>query len=172
YTMSNGCSGGSMQQHWTVSNYPGLLDGILPSCSFMDIWITMQEAEDCHLLDNYFDNKSPQLWAVTEQRAAVEGYAAESSCRTFWDGPTGYAKTWFDPTNAAGCSSATMPPPGVYNPQTNPAGVRCTLQDYAASIWGKRASDGFANRPYDNVGVQYGLQALLDGKILAEQFVD
>jgi hypothetical protein len=173
YTMSNGCSGGSMQQNWIASNYPGLLDGIIPSCSFDDIWITMQEAEDCHVLDHYFDSTSPHLWAVPEQQAAVAGYASVSSCRTFWDGPNiGYAKTWFDPTNAAGCSSSPLPPPGVYDPQTNPGGIRCTLQDYAVSIWGRRASDGFANRIYDNVGVQYGLQALVNRKITAEQFVD
>jgi hypothetical protein len=174
YTIGNGCSGGSMQQAWDVANYPGLLNGIQPSCSFSDIWITMQEAEDCHVLDNYFDNKSPALWGVEAQRLAVEGYATEGSCRGLWDGPPpfNYAKTWFDPTNAAGCSSGTLPPPGVYNPQTNRQGVRCTLQDYAVSVWGRRASDGFANRIYDNVGVQYGLQALLNGKITAEQFVD
>jgi hypothetical protein len=41
-----------------------------------------------------------------------------------------------------------------------------------ASIFGRRPSDGFANRPFDNVGVQYGLGALQSGKINAEQFVD
>lgn len=38
FTISDGCSGGSMLQNWTASNYPGLLDGIQPSCSYPDIW--------------------------------------------------------------------------------------------------------------------------------------
>jgi hypothetical protein len=40
------------------------------------------------------------------------------------------------------------------------------------SIFGRRASDGFGNYPYDNVGVQYGLVALNSGQITPEQFVD
>jgi hypothetical protein len=39
-------------------------------------------------------------------------------------------------------------------------------------IMGKRAIDGFANRPYSNVGVQYGLTALNSGSITPAQFVD
>ncbi|MFI5626149.1 DUF6351 family protein [Nocardioides sp. NPDC051685] len=193
YTIGNGCSGGSMQQHWIASNYPGLLNGIQPSCSYPDIWETMQEAEDCHLLDRAFDSSA--LWTVTAQRAAVEGYAAETTCRSLWDNPTGngnYAKTWLDPDNGAGClggllgANATTLDPNpawVYDEQTNPTGERCTLQDYGVAIWGRRPAEawgaaeqrigrGFANRPFDNVGVQYGLQALESGEILPEQFVD
>jgi len=193
YTIGKGCSGGSMQQHWIASNYPGLLDGIQPACSYPDIWETMQEAEDCHLLDRYFDGSA--LWALTAQRAAVEGYAAETTCRSLWDNPTGnaqYSKTWLDPDNGAGClggvlgsgSTSLDPNPAwVYDAQTNPTGARCTLQDYAPAIWGQRPQEswgpveqrighGFANRPFDNVGVQYGLQALESGEILPEQFVD
>src|SRR5437667_10899399 len=72
YTIGNGCSGGSMQQNWIASNYPGLLQGIQPSCTYPDIWETMQEAEDCHLLDRYFDS-NPQLWAVVQPQAFVPG---------------------------------------------------------------------------------------------------
>jgi len=42
----------------------------------------------------------------------------------------------------------------VYDPVTDSTGVRCTVPDYQVSILGKRTSDGFANRPFDNVGVQ------------------
>jgi hypothetical protein len=60
----------------------------------------------------------------------------------------------------------------VYHPETNPTGVRCTLQDYQVALFGRRSADGFANRPFDNTGVQYGLQALQTGEITTEQFVD
>jgi hypothetical protein len=175
YTIGAGASGGSMQQHQIASEYPGLLDGIQPMASFPDIWETVQEAEDCHLLDHYFDATSPQLWAVTAQRDAVDGALVSTGCRTQWDGPRlgtpdigNYAATWLDPANAAGCG---LPADQVYS-KTNPQGVRCTLPDYMVSIFGRRAADGFANRPYDNVGVQYGVDALRSGKITAEQFVD
>jgi hypothetical protein len=175
YTIGAGASGGSMQQHQIASEYPGLLDGIQPMASFPDIWETVQEAQDCHLLDHYFDATSPQLWAVTAQRDAVDGALVSTGCRTQWDGPRfgtpdvgNYAATWLDPTNAPGCG---LPADQVYA-KTNPRGVRCTLPDYMVSIFGHRPADGFANRPYDNVGVQYGLDALRSGKITAEQFVD
>ena len=166
YTIGEGCSGGSMQQHWDVSNYPGLLDGIIPQCSFPDIWGTLQEAQDCHLLDSYYDNNAAQPWATAEQDA-VDGYVTQSVCRR-WEH---YAQTWLDPSNSAGCSNTTLPPPGVFDPATNPKGIRCTLPDYQVAIWGQDKK-GYANRPYDNVGVQYGLKALLAGKISAAQFVD
>lgn len=179
YTMSTGCSGGSMQQHWDVSNYPGLLDGIIPSCSFPDIWATMQEAEDCHLLNRVFAT-APDL-AVRQN--AITGFATPITCNSFWDNPTGnlsYARTWLDPANGAGCLGGALAgrttlepdPPWVYDPLTNPAGVRCTLQDYQVSLFGKRPSDGFANRPFANAGVQYGLNAVNSGKITPRQFTD
>ena len=172
YTMSEGCSGGSMQQHWIAANYPGLLDGIQPSCSYPDIWETMQAAEDCHLMDRVFDQVSPHLWANPDDQAEAAGHAAASTCRSLWDNPTGeaqYARTWFDPDYAGGCG---LDAEVVYNPETNPEGVRCTLQDYQVAMWGRREADGFANRPFDNVGVQYGLAALERGDISPAQFVD
>ena len=60
YTIGSGCSGGSIQQHLIAANYPGLLDGILPNCSYEDSWTTAMEVNDCHLLLNYFA-KSPAM---------------------------------------------------------------------------------------------------------------
>jgi hypothetical protein len=172
YTIGEGCSGGSMQQQWDVADYPGLLDGIIPQCSFPDIWDTVQEAEDCHLLDNYFDRTASQRWTTAEE-TAVDGYVDQDVCRDWDNGPggSGYSQTWFDPSNGAACASVALPPPGVFDPLTNPNGVRCTLQDYEVAQWGTGA-DGYANRPYDNVGVQDGLKALLKGEINAAQFID
>lgn len=184
YTMSEGCSGGSMQQHWIVSDYPGLLDGIQPSCSYPDIWTTMQQAEDCHVLDHYFDAVSPQLWAAPLQQESVTGYVGPTTCASLWNGPApvSYAQNWLDPDNFLGCLGGavsggnppvvTQRPEWVYDAETNPTGTRCTLQDYMSSIFGRRASDGFGNYPYDNTGVQYGLVALNSGQISPEQFVD
>ena len=178
YTIGAGGSGGAMQQHQIASAYPGLLDGLQPVSSFPDLWSVVQEAEDCHLLNRYFTEVSPQLWAAYPQREAVLGTQGSVGCPAQFDAPThgvntpvvgNYAGMWMDPDNEAGCG---LPAEVVYDAQANPGGVRCTIPDYMASIFGRRAKDGFANRPYDNTGVQYGLRALGDGRITAEQFVD
>jgi hypothetical protein len=60
----------------------------------------------------------------------------------------------------------------VYDPQKNPKGARCTYQDNMVNVFGRDPKTGFARRPFDNVGIQYGVKALNDGKISFEQFVD
>jgi hypothetical protein len=59
----------------------------------------------------------------------------------------------------------------MYNAATNPHGTRCTLQDYNVAALGRR-SDGRANGILDDVGVEWGLAAVREGAITAEQFVD
>jgi dienelactone hydrolase len=174
YTIGAGSSGGSMQQHQIASAYPGLLDAIQPMASFPDVWELFQEAQDCHLLNRYF-NASP-LWLLPTQRYAVFGTAPELGCLLQHDGPSlgtpdfgSYSAAMLDPSNAVGCG---LPAAQVYHAQRNPKGVRCTLADYMVSVFGRRAGDGFANQPFDNVGVQYGLRALQSGAISPEQFVD
>ncbi len=58
---------------------------------------------------------------------------------------------------------------------TNPTGTRCDLEDYMINLFGPYQGNnpyGYAGVPLDNVGVQYGLQALENGTITPEQFVD
>lgn len=164
HTIGEGCSGGSLQQHLIASMYPGLLDGLLPSCSFADLWTTVTDVFDCSTLLDYYNRTSPQLWAVAAQRQLVDGN--NHSVCVSWEAT--FASR-LDPTFATGCS---LPAEQVYHPQNNPRGVRCTLQDYQKAIWGLRPEDGFAQRPLDNVGVQYGLNTFLAGEIVAEQFLD
>ncbi|MEK8171002.1 DUF6351 family protein [Streptomyces sp. M19] len=59
-----------------------------------------------------------------------------------------------------------------YDPQTNPRGARCDLYDHTVNVYGTDPTTGFARRPLDNVGVQYGLGALKDGTINKEQFLE
>src|SRR5205085_12130119 len=68
-------------------------------------------------------------------------------------------------------SCPDVPDKQVYNPKTNPGGVKCTLQDYMVNVFGKRP-DGFANRPFDSVGIQFGLDGLRTGVLSPQQFVD
>lgn len=164
-TLGAGCSGGSIQQQVIAADYPGLLDGIQPNCSYQDSWTTANEVADCSLLHNYF---TAHPGFTPAQQAAVMGEqpADPSATVCFW-----WVQTFASvgtPTLAANCE---LPPALVYNPVSNPTGVRCTPQDYESAVWGLRP-DGFAKRPYDNVGVQYGLGALKAGAIAPEQFVD
>ena len=53
-----------------------------------------------------------------------------------------------------------MPNDQVFDAVTNPKGVRCTLQDGNVNVLGTDPQTGYAYRPVDNVGVQYGLEAL------------
>jgi hypothetical protein len=165
YTIGTGCSGGSIQQHQIAANYPGLLDGILPNCSFQDSWTTANEVNDCHLLRHYF-TVTPGFTAA--QQAAVMDVRDPGVC-TAWDlsfAPVGI------PSRVQNCNLQGTPfASQVYNAATNPTGIRCTVQDYQAAIWGLRDEDGFARTPYSNVGIQYGLAALKAGTITPDQFV-
>jgi hypothetical protein len=171
YTIGNGCSGGGLQQYMVAAMYPGLLDGIQPNCSFTDMWSTAADVAECHLFARYFQNNPVQPWIP-----AIDGHHDPSDCEA-WDAlffPVG------DPSRASNCN---LPQSQVYDPQANPRGARCELQDYQIAIWGrrppeewgpveKRISQGFANRPGDNVGVQYGLEALKAGQITPAEFAD
>jgi Tannase-like family of unknown function (DUF6351) len=175
YTIGSGCSGGSIQQQFIAEQYPGLLDGILPNCSYPDTWTTSSEVADCGLLVTYFATATG--W-TDAQKSAVQGTADPSAC-VAWNlsfVPVGI------PSRAANCGWAANDP-RVYDPATNPGGVRCVLPDYEAAIWGTRpralwspaeqaAGHGFGARVTDNVGVEYGLNALRAGVITMDQFVD
>jgi hypothetical protein len=165
-TLGTGCSGGSIQQHVIAADYPGLLDGIQPNCSYQDSWTTGNEVADCHLLLHYFAG-SGAGFTPAQQVAVMGEQAAPAGQRVcdLWEATFASVET---PSLAVNCD---LPPALVYDPVTNPRGVCCTPQDYESNIWGFRP-DGFAKRPFDNVGVQYGLAALQAGTITPEQFVD
>jgi hypothetical protein len=171
YTLSDGCSGGSIQQHNIAAAYPGLLDGIIPSCSYPDVTTTANEVTDCKLLLHYFNDTSPYLWAVQAQRAAVEGSQTGATCHA-WINVFRFDQSGNPSQRGNIFTDCGVPPEQEYDAATNPKGVRCSVSDYQVAIWGRRTQDGFAKRPLDNVGVQYGLNALNSGLITSEQFVD
>ena len=166
YTIGTGCSGGSIQQYVIAADYPGLLNGIQPNCSFQDSWTTGNEVNDCHLLLHYFGSGGNGF--TTAQQAAVMDVRDPGVC-TAWN--VSFAPVSI-PSRVQNCNLQGTPfAANVYNAATNPGGIRCTIQDYQSAIWGLRPSDGFARSPFANVGVQYGLTALNAGTITPEQFV-
>lgn len=193
YTAGTGCSGGAVMVHSVANAYPGLLDGIIPQCSFPDsVSATNGKILPCSLLDRYYNDTSPHLWAVERQRAAVNGHATVSICAVFTE--LGIDQVFLDPSLGctAGISSTHVlreaglqddEADWVYDAGANPTGTRCTIQDHMGALFGPRPPEswgeaeqqigsGFTNAPWDNVGVQYGLRALESGLITTEQFVD
>ncbi len=161
YTIGQGCSGGSYQ-YMVAAMYPGLLDGIQPNCSYTDIWTTAPDVFDCGLLIHYFENNPSQPWVP-----AIDGHRDPSDCAA-WDA------LFYGAGNPATAGNCKLPDGTVYDPVTRPTAVRCDIQDYEEAIWGHRPPSqwtaveksighGFANRPWGNEGVQYGLRALQTG---------
>ncbi|MDX6197245.1 MAG: hypothetical protein QOJ79_396 [Actinomycetota bacterium] len=174
YNIGDGCSGGAIMLQQVANAYPGLVDGLSLRCSFPDSFTGLTETYDCTILMQYWDAATARgvPWA-TNQKAAVAGHESESPCLNWVDV---YAfNRLYDPHNKPGLlgqQNCGVPAAAAFDESTNPTGVRCALQDYMVNEFGHRASDGFANRPEDNVGVQYGLDALQAGLITVDQFVD
>ena len=167
YTIGTGCSGGAVAQQQMANAYPGLYQGITPACSFPDSWSSRMLYEDYSLLRNYFEN--PDGWApgvawTTREIEAVWGHPNPVNAAVY--------NTAIAPVIDPSRSCPGVPAEDVYDPDTNPEGVRCSLQDYMVSVLGRRPKDGFAGKPWDNEGVLYGLNGLLDGTLTPAQFVD
>ena len=159
FTIGHGASGGSMQQHLIANNYPGLLDGIMPARSYPDAMSFLQPIYDCELLERAFEGARGK-W-TDEQKGAVAG--------KYW----GYCVsngTRYPNQRADNCDVAVRNLLAT-DPRLK-ARVRCTYQDNLASIFGIDPETGYARSPFDNVGVQYGLRVLNEGKISFDQFAE
>ena len=179
YTIGTGCSGGSLAQQWIANAYPGIYQGILPTCSFPDAWSTATQFLDYHLLLAYFTNVTKWglgvVWTPVQMGDVLGGPDGVQNAEVSDQAQYHVAV----PTDAcAGTTDATR-----YNPTTNPGGVRCAIQDAAINVFGpepkslwsaneKKLGHGFVRPPIDNVGVQYGLAALQKGEITPADFVD
>jgi len=162
WTMGIGGSGGSIQQLLIAQNFPGLLDGLLPSLTFPDSMTVKPSVTDCRLLLQFYD-RNPGAW-TPEKKAAIEGYTP-GTCAA-WN------RSFVDvivATNARGCGIA---PELIYDPVKNPHGARCTYWDTNVATFGRDPATGFAREALDNVGVQYGLAALNRGAITKQEFLD
>ena len=163
YTIGWGCSGGSYQNHQIADNYPGLLDGIIPGCSFPDVGFgTIPMITDARLLDRYFQETSVPF--TEEQKRAVAGFLNLATMPNVSRNAGRVQVGEFCPD--------VLPEALRYHPTDNPDGARCDVYSHYVNVYGRDAETGFARRPLDNVGVQYGLGALNDGAITPAQFLD
>jgi hypothetical protein len=199
FTMGSGCSGGSINSNMNASIMPGNLDGITISCAYPDSETTGIEVGDCTVLAEAYNK--PEWVAlqggltqaqINAKKAAVNGHPDQTGCHGWYNafGSNGKVGNYVQrgvqssltgatgPLTIATTNNCQMPFAAVYDPVTNPSGPRCHAWDWAASIFGRMSNDltpdatdlrGRDTR--DNVGVQYGLKAMLSGAISAEEFV-
>ena len=163
HTIGWGGSGGAMQQYLVAQNYPRLLDGIIPALSYPDIISIIPPVVDCSLLIDAFE-RSSETW-TEDQKKAVSGYPIWKTCQN-WS--KSYSPSWLDPKSC----NPNLPEELVYDPVLDRGGARCDIYDNQINAFGRDPKTGFARRPLDNVGVQYGLVALNSGVINAAQFLD
>ena len=183
YTVAVGQSGGAIQQYLYSQNHKGLLDAIIPSFSYPDMLTQTIPAGDCGLIERWIDftiMANPEShWTDWNQRTLVEGMNASNEVSSelfeYSLAPPGV------PNGGSECSEiwnslATL----VYNPlygtvdnvsPEDQVNTEWTHFGDAINVYGV-ADDGYANRTWDNVGVQYGLGALTDGTITADEFID
>jgi hypothetical protein len=199
YTISIGGSGGGIQQYVYAQNHPGLLDGIIPQACYPDMHTQTIPVGDGMLLEYYFDVVAPGQgdntfggfnlsgWPFAMPswmgsilpRTWIEGTSSSDTVRhpvyypmTGHLGSTEMVNGWLGLTpmclNPLWHSVAGV---NLWYPQEQVTATKWTHADDLVNIFGLDEY-GYARRDWDNVGVQYGLEALTDGLITVEQFLD
>lgn len=165
FTIGWGCSGGSYPQLLTADNYPGLLDGVVPCRTFPDMTLaTVPTITDARLLNVYFARHAG-LPFTDPQKQAIGGFLLLATMgEVDRDGAGRIHVTEHCPD--------VLPPARRFDRASNPAGVRCDAYDHGISAYGRDPRTGYAHRPLDNVGIQYGLAALNARVISVAQFLD
>ena len=179
HTIATGASGGSYQSHQTADNYPGVFDGIIVSSSFPDVTTaTIFTLADSRLLHNYFSTLEVETFTQEQQRA-VSGFGVWESIANLSRGaarldPLFNVETPLE--DQGGELSIPQLREELYS-ATNLRGIRATVYDHSVNIYGTITNpldpkQNIAQRPLDNVGVQYGLLALNQNILTVQQFLD
>ena len=182
YTIGTGCSGGSLAEQWIANAYPGIYQGILPTCSFPDAWSTATQFLDYHLtlaLLQGPERVGHRAWRGRRQQMADgRGRSRRRSRTRRSQRRRAVPRRHPDRSRARASptSSATTRRPTRAACAARSRTRRSTSSARGRSrVWTpqeKQIGHGFAGMPIDNVGVQYGLRALQQGKITPAQFVD
>ncbi len=196
FTIGVGGSGGAIQQIYNMKQKPGLLDGMVASHMFPDLLSQINGVGDCELLEYYFDRgatmagDTTDYWQKWPNRQKIEGFNAIKGYHSKYS-IDGTGKPIM--TNAEVGSSVCIDgwraiAPIVFNPNMFLPFVEqhqvwlkdnadllsatyWTHWDDTKEIYGVDAQ-GYAYRTYDNVGVQYGLEALKNGELGVDRFLD
>jgi uncharacterized tannase-like protein DUF6351 len=163
WTVGFGGSGATYQQHQIGDGYPGLLDGLIVQRSFPDMEFgTVAMISDARLLANYFDKLAGSVTFTDDQQRQIAGLGQLATLKT----------NSLNPGRITVGEYCALPEPLRYDAVKNPTGARCDVYDHAVNVWGRDPKTGFARRPLDNVGIQYGLGAVNAGAITKDQFLD
>lgn len=184
YTVAIGGSGGGIQQYVYAQNHPGLLDGGVPQYAYPDMVTQTIHIGDCELLEHYMDvtDQENSKWTVTSNRSWLVGLHATddypdplatfktlagfstapgmTECIPAWRGLTPLV---MNPLFGQARNQQHMEPPGIMN------SVIWTHYDDLKNIYGE--DERGARTLFDNVGVQYGLEALREGNITQDEFL-
>ena len=155
-----------------AQNQPGLLDAGIAIQSYPDMVTQTIPISDCPLLGQYFKEEAERNpaspWARWRNHALIQGMNASDSsteCIAGWKMamPTVLNPVYKDPKFDAGARQYGYPA-NVF------ANVKWTHWNDLAEVYGTDAG-GYAPIPVDNVGVQYGLAALAQGRIGVDEFL-
>ncbi len=177
YTVGIGGSGGAIQQYVYAQNHPGLLDAGIPQYSYPDMVTQAVHVGDCELLEFFMDaldGMNPR-WMTWTNRTLLEGMAASNTLPNPYTGGvpglTECINGW------RGLSPLALNPnygqasnQQLFEPQSAIAAIEWSHFGDIINIVGRDA-DGYARNYWDNVGVQYGLQAVADGSITPAEFL-
>ncbi len=184
HTIGIGGSGGAIQIYSLAQNMPGLLDAGIPIFSYPDMITQAIHISDCNLLEQYFledvllyGNNSK--WATWSNRQWIEGLnASDTVINSLTDlpGSSECIEGWHLHTPMVLNPYFTAPEyfdalVFYLYPQDVIDAIRWTHWNDLENIYGTDDL-GFAPISLDNVGVQYGLQALLDGNITTHEFLE
>lgn len=182
YTIAIGGSGGAVQQYLFAQNRPGLFDAGIPIQPYPDMVTQSIPISDCPLLGQYLRDEVARnpasRWAKWSTHSLVQGMNASDTARnplTDKPGSTECINGW------------RFAMPMVLNPRYRDARFDKALEFYgyppdalAKVLWTHWNDledvygvdvEGYAPIPIDNVGVQYGLSALVAGRIDAAEFL-
>ena len=185
YTVAIGGSGGGIQQYVYSQNHPDLLDGGVPQYSYPDMVTQTIHIGDCELLEYYMDatDRDNTKWQTTANRSLLVGLNSNDQ----YPDPFAGAKQMLGYSTAPGMTECIPAwrglTPLVMNPMfgradnqelMQPDGVmddvRWTHYDDLRNIYGVD-ENGEPRTLFDNVGVQYGLKAMVEGNITRAEFL-
>lgn len=181
YTVGIGASGGAIQQYVYGQNHEGLIDAAIPVYSYPDMLTQTIHVGDCELLERWIDfelfAEGNLKWADWSARTHLEGMNALNGFQNDFLPvmPPGFPAGSSECVNGwRGLSPLALNPhfgtaPGI-SPEDQ-ASTEWTHYGDAKNIYGV-AADGFAASTWDNVGVQYGLEALTSGFLTIDEFID
>ncbi|GGY35124.1 hypothetical protein GCM10011297_05220 [Bacterioplanes sanyensis] len=189
FVIGLGGSGGGLQQFLYAQNQPGIIDGGVALIAYPDMVTQIQYTLDCELLEYYFDHLASDrdAWRQPEIRQAIMGLPVSNQYqpRLSWLTDAAYLLRgqWPPPQPPASeCSKGWRGSvPLVNNPRFHSDFYRFSRSVREHTFWTHwqdnqdvygTDQDGRAPSVWSNAGVQYGLQALQQGHISPEQFLE